>query len=62
MITARWEVDAFIYLLIALVLWTICEFCWAYWRDRRRWRGVQGYYGRPYDASVGYRPNMRRPR
>lgn len=59
MITDRWEFDAFLYLFLAIVLWTIIEFCWAYWKDHRRWKSVRPYYGKMYDASTKtYRPNV----
>ena len=59
MITSRWEFDAFIYLFLGIVIWTIGEFLYAYWKDRRRWKAVRPYYGKPYDASTKpYRPNV----
>lgn len=59
MITDHWDVDFFILFFLAIFLWTVGEIVWAWWKDRRRWRAVKPYYGRPYDASTNhYRPNV----
>jgi len=59
MITSRWELDAFIYFFLAIFVWTIGKIIWAWWKDRRRWKAMRPYYGKPYDASTKtYRPNV----
>lgn len=56
-----WEFKAIVCLFLALLIMTVCSVVKAWIVDRRKWRKVQPYYGRPYDASVQmhYRPNIR---
>jgi hypothetical protein len=57
--SAHWEFYALSWLAFVGFVWLAILVIVAWVRDRKRWRAVQPYYGRPYDASEGkYRPNV----
>lgn len=57
----HWELFAFGVLGLGLLAIGVASVVVAWIKDRQRWRAVQPYYGRPYDASSP-RPNIRRVR
>lgn len=59
--TTHWEVFAFVVLMLALFVACVISVIVEWIKDRRKWRQVKPYYGKPYDASSpGVRPNIRR--
>lgn len=60
MLTEFWEFKLFGWLVLALVAVIAALVGVAWWQDRRKWRSIQPYYGKPYDASnEKYRANVR---
>jgi len=57
--TRYWELDLYIYLVLCSFVLVGLLVLRAWWQDRKKWRAVKPYYGKPYDASVTtYRPNV----
>lgn len=55
----HWEIYFWFAVAGFVLLLIIVSAVHAWLDDRRRWRHVQRYYGKPYDASASaYRPNV----
>ena len=48
--TRYWELDLYIYLVLCSFVLVGLLVLRAWWQDRRKWRAVKPYYGKPYDA------------